>query len=975
MYPNLTPALLVMLGVVAGAGVFLVLRRPFLRRLALRQVSRRRTEAALVIAGSMLGTAIIVGSLIVGDTLNFSVKQAAYTNLGPIDEIVVSSTLARSRAVAQRLAPLREDPRVDGVLTAVGDQAAATIGAGAAMRAEPRATVFGMDLERAQGFGGGSGISGPTPGEGQVLINQDLAGALGAAPGDALTFYLYGRPVSATVARVIPTQGVAGVTIGAVARDAFVAPDVIVEAANAAGLAPHGFAFVSNAGDVEGGAPLTNQVTAKINELLGPLTTQGVAVQAPKQQVLDEARAVGDSLGSMFLFIGSFAIIAGVMLLVVIFAMLAEERKSELGMLRAIGMKRGHLVRSFVIEGTLYALVASAIGVVVGVGVGRAVVIVAARIFQGMSAAEGGLRLAFHVTAVTLVNGFAMGFLISFLTVVVTSFRISRINIIAAIRDLPTETGRKIRTRWVVAATIAATVCAALAVPSIADDQAVGSYLFPSLAILLLCPLLIRFAPIRAVLTGASIAVLAWTLLVPALRPGILEDASTAAYIVSGVLLTFSAVLLVSLHQRVVTAPLRPAASRSTSGGLAVRLGIAYPVARRFRTGAILVMYSLVVFTLVLMTVLGAMINSTVTTEVTNASGGFPVRVDFNAASPIEDPATALRAGPLADQVAAVVPASVGQVRVEDLGSFTQPIDAVLVGVGSGVVQDGMFPLLRRMPDFADDRAAWGAALTDARYVIVDPYLGLQGGGPQGTAFFPGDTFDLVDPGTGRTVRKTIAGVLRSATGFYGIGNTGFASPVIEGSATAQADLGQDARVAAAFLKLTPGTSDVAVGASLEAGFLGNGLAATSIREAVDRSMAATNGFMQLMQGFLALGLLVGIAGLGVMMVRAVRERRRSIGVLRALGFHASTVRWAFLTESSFVALEGVLIGTILAIVTSYLLFTNFAAFAQSITGFPVPWATVTVVVVVAALASVLVTLWPAKRASEIRPAVALRVE
>jgi putative ABC transport system permease protein len=75
------------------------------------------------------------------------------------------------------------------------------------------------------------------------------------------------------------------------------------------------------------------------------------------------------------------------------------------------------------------------------------------------------------------------------------------------------------------------------------------------------------------------------------------------------------------------------------------------------------------------------------------------------------------------------------------------------------------------------------------------------------------------------------------------------------------------------------------------------------------------------MQGFLALGLIVGIAGLGVVMVRAVRERRRNIGVLRALGFQSGTIQRAFLTESTFVALEGIVLGTALSIVTSYLLF------------------------------------------------------
>ena len=52
-----------------------------------------------------------------------------------------------------------------------------------------------------------------------------------------------------------------------------------------------------------------------------------------------------------------------------LFVMLAEERKSEMGMLRAIGMHRGELRGMIVIEGTLIGLDSSAVGAVAGIGV------------------------------------------------------------------------------------------------------------------------------------------------------------------------------------------------------------------------------------------------------------------------------------------------------------------------------------------------------------------------------------------------------------------------------------------------------------------------------------------------------------------------------------------------------------------------------------------------------------------------------
>ena len=65
--------------------VYVLARRPVLRRLALRNALRRPREATLVVLGSMLGAAIITGSLVVGDTMGASVRQIAYTHLGPVD--------------------------------------------------------------------------------------------------------------------------------------------------------------------------------------------------------------------------------------------------------------------------------------------------------------------------------------------------------------------------------------------------------------------------------------------------------------------------------------------------------------------------------------------------------------------------------------------------------------------------------------------------------------------------------------------------------------------------------------------------------------------------------------------------------------------------------------------------------------------------------------------------------------------------
>ena len=64
--------------------------------------------------------------------------------------------------------------------------------------------------------------------------------------------------------------------------------------------------------------------------------------------------------------------------------------------------------------------------------------------------------------------------------------------------------------------------------------------------------------------------------------------------------------------------------------------------------------------------------------------------------------------------------------------------------------------------------------------------------------------------------------------------------------------------------------------------------------------------------GFMGLGLIVGVAALGVITARAVVERRQQIGVLRAIGFRRRMVQISFLLESSFIALTSIVVGTVL---------------------------------------------------------------
>src|SRR5215470_19928039 len=84
--------------------LYVVVRRPVLRRLAFRNAARRPRETALVVLGALLGTAIMTGSFVVGDTFTSSIRRGAYEQLGPVDEVVTGAGLAQGTVLRDRLA-------------------------------------------------------------------------------------------------------------------------------------------------------------------------------------------------------------------------------------------------------------------------------------------------------------------------------------------------------------------------------------------------------------------------------------------------------------------------------------------------------------------------------------------------------------------------------------------------------------------------------------------------------------------------------------------------------------------------------------------------------------------------------------------------------------------------------------------------------------------------------------------------------
>jgi putative ABC transport system permease protein len=124
----------------------------------------------------------------------------------------------------------------------------------------------------------------------------------------------------------------------------------------------------------------------------------------------------------------------GILLIFLIFVMLAAARKNEMGMARAVGARRRHLVLMFLFEGTAYAVLAAAIGVGLGLLVSAAMTTILNEIFMSF---DDSFQLSIHFEPRSVVVTYCLGMMIVFATVAVSAYRVSLLNIVIAIRGLP----------------------------------------------------------------------------------------------------------------------------------------------------------------------------------------------------------------------------------------------------------------------------------------------------------------------------------------------------------------------------------------------------------------------------------------------------------------------------------------------------------------------------------------------------------
>ncbi len=973
--------LLALFGVGFAIMAYQSLRNPVVFKLGVRNIPRRRAQTVLVVLGLMLGTLLFSASFATGDTLTHSIRVNFIRALGQVDEIVQSEQqsasgrlayfdIAQLDVVKGALAPLE---RVEGIAPIARERA--PVVSPSTGLSEARVDVLGLDASAMTSFdplidAQGGELSLAALGQGEAYISAELAGEVDAKAGDALHMFLGPTPTIVTV------KGIYERGAHPAQEKSLVLPLAQVQAATGNGGKVNGV-IINNKGDEISGAQHTGAVEAALKPML---EGTGLKVDTVKQDRLERADQEGSSFATVFLLFGQFSIAAGILLIFLIFIMLAAERKRELGIARAVGMQRGHLIRMFAFEGAVYSLLSAAVGSLLGVVVGWGMAKIMAFAFR-----EFDFKLVYSFNWRSLVIAYTMGMVLTFAIVLLSSWRVSRLNIVRAVRDLPEPAMERRSWRGLALAILMVVLGVFMLLSGLRGEQAAPFSLGASLVIIGV-PLLARRLGLhdRPAFTIAGLGLVGWWLFSGDLLDPVLPDFKQGIemFFLSGIMNVLGAVWAVVYNSDLLLWAIVKLFGPIKGLPPVLRIAISYPMSSRSRTGMTLAMISLVVFTLVVMAFVIHAI-SAVLGDPEKISGGFTIRASTSYANPIPNLRAALEhtQGVQPADLTSIGGMSGAQIKVRQAGTDDELKELGIQGLDAGYTQAITYGFAMTAQGYDTPRAVWEALQKEPDTVVVAAWMvpartNYNVGGPEPPFSFQGFyQEDRTIPDVRLTVQNPRTGEERALRVIGVMEQTAF---LLGGLVTSQDTLNaiaqQQLPSITYMLRTKEGVDQEATAKALEVGFREHGLQAVVLAEEIRKETGANLMLNNLLQGFMGLGLVVGIAALGVIAARAVVERRQQIGVLRALGFQRRMVQASFLIESSFLALLGIFLGNALGFGISPQVIDSFQESFPGIT-YQVPWWNIIIVVVIAYGASLLTTFLPARQAAAVDPADALRYE
>ena len=707
--------------------------------------------------------------------------------------------------------------------------------------------------------------------------------------------------------------------------------------------------------------------------------SMNLRIVAAKESALATAEEGAGALSAMFLVFGAFTIGAGILLVLTIVMMLAESRRSDEAIMRAIGLKRSDMRSLALMEGMMTSAAASVLGGIFGLVLAWLVSLAFSSVFA--SAGADGIAYSFSIESMLI--GMSTGFIIAMITLWGTAFWTSRLNIVQALRGLSPMRKRGIPW-WLILLLIVFIGTGMLAGLSIFTVESSSPLRFALWHITASC-LIIGLVPVftfilphvkgwpirnsgRNTMAAIGISLALWALSPDSWVPvdsGVEADEITFA--VMGIVQVFAGVLILTgIAPRLASWVISKSFLAKRIGPVA-KVSLAHPAAAPLRTAVIMGMFSLTVFSVIVLAGYSVQFEEHSSGYVEDASGEFEILLSSSRQVPLE-----LSTDPNEWDLEETNPGDIDAVGLVNravvwVDDGEDSIGYILRGVDSGFIEHGAIPLEdwdRALGETQQE--AWASlkineniVFVDSSFALVDPNTGESIAGmnlPIGKSI---SLIDISNPGNSREV--VVGGILSQSSQLFSQGIW------MDGEIVDEQYGGVVTRI---YVSHGPEVSSAELEKSLSADLAPSGVYTSIIEDEILLILGLIFAILTIFQAYLALGLVVGIAGIGVVTYRSVSERSGQIGMLRALGFRKRMVMSGMIIEVSWTSLLGMINGAVVAIAFHYALYQTF--WEEQGAKLILPWFEVVSMVLGGWILVLMATWVPVARATKVTPSQAL---
>lgn len=685
----------------------------------------------------------------------------------------------------------------------------------------------------------------------------------------------------------------------------------------------------------------------------------GIIIENVKENNLEAANKM-TILPGMFLAFGFFSIITGIMLVINIFIMLAEERKYELGIIRAIGLTRRRLILMFLSEGMIYAIVASILGSILGLFLGYGLIFELNNIWGDYG--QNG-QIAFYYEVESMFLSFSIGIIIAAITIFLVSFLISKIKIVNIIKDIsePITFKGKTKKGFAILGTFILVISTVITIFSLSsgDIEYSEKYMiqlfFPCFAIFGISLLLCVFLPRKSAFTIGGLGIFFYDIWFCLTSFNETNVPMMELYVLSGILLVFSALLIVNFNLENLSNLINHIFKRFEFSTI-VKTATRYSIRKKFRSIMTIAMFSLVLFLIVALSTTIAIQNKSLDKAVEDQGGGYDIigrtsqPVFLNLGNKIDRQKNDIDSQTL-DKVEISQFKAIGE-EGATCSNLNPNLPPLILGVDDNFINENRFQFRESKHNKWNDLKL---NLTHNRTPIIADHNTLKWllSGDFGSVFTVIDDYGVKS-------ELEIIGILE---------NSIFSGTFLMSEQNIDKLFPKSASYRYFLFEVKGNEDNDVIAEKLEIELDSLSIDTKSVKETVEKKIALEQSYTSLFQLYLTIGLIVGIASLGIISARSVIERKWEIGILRALGFKRRTVLKLFIIENSYISLIGILIGTVIGIISTYISFASFGRGYE----FTLPIGSILFIIIFVYLVSLLCTILPAIRASRLNISETLR--